>query len=289
MNTINLTKETDAEVKANMVAKVINNLGVEAEVRKVFKNGIERFGITLGSGTVRPTLYINTKDTRTIEEIADGMIEQYNSLPENNYSELVTDIMNYESIKEKLIPCVMKAKEEGLVMRKFLDMNVYYRFVIEDKSEGITSVKVTEGILEKWGITKTELHKQAVKNCEGTFGATDVMSMLMGLGMEIKTEDFSEFDNNPMFVITNESKTYGAAGILYNNLFKAIADDLHSDLFIIPSSIHELIVSPMELGVTAEEMTTLIQEVNATQVVPEEVLNDHIYFFRREVGKVEAK
>ena len=42
-----------------------------------------------------------------------------------------------------------------------------------------------------------------------------------------------------MLVITNTGRLYGAAVILYSGMLKQVADKADSDLFILPSSLHE--------------------------------------------------
>ena len=49
------------------------------------------------------------------------------------------------------------------------------------------------------------------------------------------------------------------------------------DFFILPSSIHELLVVPKQDGMELSDLESMVKEVNATQVAPEEKLSDHVY------------
>jgi hypothetical protein len=46
--------------------------------------------------------------------------------------------------------------------------------------------------------------------------------------------------------MTNDRASHGAAAVLYENVLKQFADGIDRDLFILPSSIHELLLVPYE-------------------------------------------
>ena len=84
-----------------------------------------------------------------------------------------------------------------------------------------------------------------------------------------------------MYVITAKSKIKGASAMLYPENFESLAKELHSDLYIIPCSIHELIVMPTYLEIPPEVITGYIQLINVENVEPEERLSNHVYFYKR--------
>ena len=82
----------------------------------------------------------------------------------------------------------------------------------------------------------------------------------------------------PMFVITNDLKLNGAASIYYSDVLEKIAEKLRDDLYILPSSIHEVIAIPSKYG-DLESLSTMVKEVNSTQVAEEEQLSDNVYLY----------
>lgn len=56
-----------------------------------------------------------------------------------------------------------------------------------------------------------------------------------------------------------------------------IAEKVGGDFFVLPSSIHELLIVPKQEGMELSELEAMVQEVNATQVSREEKLSDHVY------------
>ena len=91
----------------------------------------------------------------------------------------------------------------------------------------------------------------------------------------------------PLLVLTNESKYCGAACMLYEGLLRDLSDEIRSDLFIIPSSIHEVLLLPDEGEFSEEELSALVCEINAHFINPSEILSDHVYRFKRLSGILE--
>jgi hypothetical protein len=86
----------------------------------------------------------------------------------------------------------------------------------------------------------------------------------------------------PMYVLTNRSHYYGAACMLYPKLLKCIGEGLDSNFYVLPSSVHELIIL-QDLGMEdAATLMDMVKEVNATEVKEEEVLSDSVYYYDRE-------
>lgn len=97
----------------------------------------------------------------------------------------------------------------------------------------------------------------------------------MGLGLpgEIK-----------MYVLSNASKTYGAAGILSRKLVREFANG--RDMYILPSSVHETIFVPVSDEYSAAELSRMVEDINRTQVALEERLADHCYFYDAKADEI---
>ena len=89
------------------------------------------------------------------------------------------------------------------------------------------------------------------------------------------------------FILTNERGINGAAVILYPGCLKEIGEITGLDLYILPSSIHELLVIPDDGNVYTHELKHMIHEVNESCVVEEEVLSDQLYHYSTEKNIIE--
>ena len=94
---------------------------------------------------------------------------------------------------------------------------------------------------------------------------------------------------SPLYLLSNKQKTLGAVGIAFPGQADRIAAELGSDYYVIPSSIHECLILRADEGHTPEELNEMVAEVNRTQVSPQEILADHVYYYspdRREIIQV---
>ena len=91
----------------------------------------------------------------------------------------------------------------------------------------------------------------------------------------------------PMYILTTNDKRLGASMLLNVAALTRIAEELHSNLFIYPSSIHEVLVLPVE-GTRKQraKQKKMVEEVNASSVSPEERLSNSVYYFDREKQEV---
>lgn len=89
-----------------------------------------------------------------------------------------------------------------------------------------------------------------------------------------------------MFVFSNQYKVEGASCILYPNVLHDFADTINSSFYIIPSSIHEVLLLPTKTTKESASILSMIQEINDTQVSVEEILSYSLYFYDKRTDKV---
>ncbi len=90
-----------------------------------------------------------------------------------------------------------------------------------------------------------------------------------------------------MYILTNSAGINGATAMIYKDAIRNFANELKTDFYILPSSIHEVILVPYEERISKEELKDMVGEVNCTQVALEEVLSDRVYIYRRETNMIE--
>ena len=111
-------------------------------------------------------------------------------------------------------------------------------------------------------------------------GAGLVTILLMG---EINCAIEPAGDSNkpiPMHIMTNKYQINGASVLLYHGLLDGLAEKLGTDLYVIPSSIHELIIMPAEDGsLSLSKLSDMVKEINENHVKEEEILSDCAYYY----------
>lgn len=260
-----------------MIIKALTERGMEAQVTDVTKNGVTLQGIALGNGNVRPTIYIEQFADYAddeMEDVVDAIMYQYNKAIEDVPVIDVNNLLNWDYAKTRLQLCIQKKGNEDIVKRDFLDLEEYVRVIASTDESGIGSFKVSPRHLEIFGITE-EILFQAAWDCTAP---------------TIKIEDMSQIVPMPegmMIVATNVTKLNGAVAMKATEKLAEVADRYgKAALAILPSSIHEILIIPLSGDESVSELDKMVQEVNATQVAPEEVLSNHAYIYGRAVNKM---
>lgn len=79
-----------------------------------------------------------------------------------------------------------------------------------------------------------------------------------------------------MTIITNKQKHLGAACVLNKEKLKELANEWGvTEVALLPSSTHEVIVMPYDGTITLEELSNMVREINGTEVDEVDQLSDH--------------
>lgn len=157
----------------------------------------------------------------------------------------------------------------------------------------LASREIKNDLLEQYGISAEQLHEDAMKSSPrvmvpevSSIGALiDEMYqknilMLTPDEREMLQETLQESSEMPtFFVVTNTERVDGAGVIFYPEFMDNMGELLGNDFFILPSSIHEMLILPDDGQVDAEMLRDMVKEVNATQVAPAERLTNDVYHF----------
>ena len=140
---------------------------------------------------------------------------------------------------------------------------------------------IDNSMLKTWHIALEELDKIAEKNISRlapSFLCKNV-DLLSAMGLDVNGSPFTEY------VLTNIDAWDGAATMLYTDDIAKLAEKKASDVYILPSSIHELLLMPYE-NVDADQLCQMVCEINHSQVADNEILSDNIYQYSRKDKKI---
>ena len=247
--------------------RIGEKLGKNVMVVDVNKNNtiLQGFAISI-TENIRAVVYANNMD-RSDEEIIDEVIHNYE---ESNTPEFDMDeLMNKDFIMDHVLPCVISVKgnEEllkDLVTLPYLDLAVVYRVFITDE---MTYLMRSEN-LSLLGLTEQEFCFKAMGNLYNASTKIKSMSQIL-MGIE-------NYDD-PMFVMT--TGTFGANSILRKDLLKEFALKKNRNIYILPSSVHELILVPDNIGHDVQDLKNMVYEINRTEVDLQDRLSDSVYYY----------
>lgn len=295
-----------ATMIANCIIDVLPEDFADAnvEIREVTKNNDTKLTglvVTKKGSNIAPNVYLeafyqeyqNGKDYEDVLEHIAEVVVKYSPKEQFDASNL-TDL---DKVRNRIIPRLINAKrnEEYLIdkpHRLVEDLAVVYAVNISEDETGTMSAPVTYSLIESYGITPEELDNIAMYNLEEvSVSFKSMRETLMEMYKESHGEDIPEYMLPPegavpaMYVLTNVSKLNGATMILNKGIMDSVLDRVGRDVVIIPSSVHEVLVLPVpEDSTDTSEYANMIQDVNRSQLAPNEILSDHAYLYTRKDG-----
>jgi len=249
-----------------------------------------------------PSMYINNmyehyKECGDLQEVlrsaADGMIHAFKEVQQ------ITPKINFENAKNNIVMVLVNTEQnkkllENTPHREFQDLSIIYRWIVDKDVDGIQSSIVNSGLAEKLGMNEEALYQAAVVNTKNLFPPTiksmnDVirdMFMADGMSDEIADMMIGEMpEEQTMWVISNNRSINGAASMLYEEGLHNLAEKLETDLYIMPSSIHEVIAISANMG-DPNELAQMVNAINMDQVSLEERLSNQVYHYDKDLRKL---
>ena len=287
------------EIIENMQKRVPENYLVQ--VQNICKNNdLKLTGLTIGDQNLNiyPTIYLEEfykkyEEGVSFETITDIIWNTYcQNAPKGNWD--TSRFIEWRNVKDIICPKIINygANREllnSVPYRKVCDLAVVYYAVVDICENGVASILLRNEHLKLWGKTEADLYELALENYRRILSITsrnldDIILELMNC-----KEDIS-FDENtivPMIVVTNNKKLNGAAAILFPDELQKIADKMGADLYILPSSVHEIILLSTDNTMTVDELKETVCFVNSNELRQEEVLSDNVYLFNRHNPSIE--
>lgn len=283
------------EVLQGLQSREIGN--VSLSLTKTLKsNGEMKHGVVFKSpsSNTSPTIYLEEfyefyQATKDFDTVIDRLSDLYRSLPVIQVNE--TELYDFSTAKSKIIMKLVNTEKNRTFLETvphipFQDLSIVYYYLIGKSDRMLLDMPVRDGLLKKWEIDTLNLHQQALANYNRLlpvkFGNLDQFLLDRGL---LENEYYAALSandyTNSMYFLTNDFFSNGAVLMTCKNLMDKIADFFEEDFYIIPSSIHEVLLFPKSKAPSKEKLDQMIQEVNRDYLDPAEYLSDHAYYYSR--------
>ena len=256
---------------------------VRTELYTVTKNnGTRRTGILFKQedSNLAPTIYLEEfyqkyLKGQQVPDLADSICSIYQEIRVKKTCDC-QNLFDFNHVKEHIVYKLIRrdANEELLKQipyEPFLDLAVVYYIQIDNTRFGSAAIQIRNEHLRYWRVEKEEIRRLAEKNTPRSY--------------PVQIRQIVRF----MYVATNEQCSLGAAVMRYPDFREKVRGMIRGDFYILPSSIHEVILVPESFGLEPERMQEMVKEINQTGVAPEEVLSDSVYYFDGEEIRIVAK
>lgn len=265
-------------------------------------NGIVLDGLTIMENdcNISPTLYLNYyydsySHGISFNDVYQSLLSDYHRhKPSQNIDP--SFFTEFDNIRDKIAMKLIHYERNKELLEKvphirFLDLAiVFYCLIAMDFATGNATILIHHSHLKNWNITTTELFQIAKDNTqkilpEKLYDMNDVLYELSGR-LTHPDPTVSRPSPYPMFVLTNETNLFGAACLLYKDLLKHFSEKSQTDFYILPSSIHEVILVPTLENDCYGELSDMVREVNDSQLMDDEILSTHAYYYSRRKNEI---
>ncbi|MCM1120425.1 MAG: DUF5688 family protein [bacterium] len=270
------------------------------EVRK--NNNVLLHGMTImrQGQNVSPTIYLDgfyemLCDGEELEHIVKRILEVYvRGLPRNHVD--MEFFKDFTKVKERIVyRLVNRQKNEELLTRiphvEFLDLAICFYYSYEHPELGAGMILIHNTHMKLWKTSHRELMKLAEINTPRLMPSC-LCSMDDALEGVLDGESMEEFQKlqretqKYLYVLSNATRCQGAAAILYPGVLAQAARQLRGSFYILPSSIHEVILLSDQGQDSGNGLHEMIADINQSQLREEDVLSDYAYRYDAVTGKV---
>lgn len=261
------------------------------EVRK--NNGVVLQGLMIRKKEehVMPTIYLNSfweayEGGVAFAEIIKKIVSIFREDGVGRKID-VAFFTEFDKVKDRVCFRLVNREKNAELLEKapyipMLDLAICFYYAFDSGGVENGMIPIYRSHLDNWGVSERDLMECAMENTPRLF-PSEIIPMENVLGdllQEIPEEMRQDIMQKvSMKILTNSRKTYGACSILYPGVLERMAEQLNGDFYLIPSSVHEFLLLPKEQDRGEDELREMILEVNRTEISPEEVLSDHLYFF----------
>lgn len=267
-------------MKKNEIIEELKKMGFEAAWHTVNKNGVLHTGIVIRSqGQVAPIIYtkglLNEGDS--VDLAVNKILKEYLKVKDVSFD--LERMTSREYILEHITVAVQREGTEPIIKREsgLTGIESYLLIIDSSTDEGNLSMKVNADLLKKSHISEKEAWEQAEKNLHESV-RVESMKEVMEKAMGKEFVEASGVDDR-IYVISTESGIKGASAVLDKKIMNEFAKaHKTSQIAVLPSSIHEMLLIPDTEGFCEEELSFMVESVNEAEVIPEERLTDRAYF-----------
>jgi hypothetical protein len=292
----------------------------QVQIHSVMKNNsvkLDGLVIMNKKEKITPNIYLSEfysryKDGEKMEDILDCILRIYNHSNSDQSNQFNLDF-DYECIKDKIYYRIVNYKKNEILLAemphmRFLDLAVTFHCLVKDDAQGIGSIRITKDCVKNWNINVSELMKMAKRNTPILFPPSiramdDVIGEIIedntgflnnnNSGDEFEAEKYSYQKDtlckseNDMYIVSNSRGINGASVMLYKDVIRNFALLMNKDFYILPSSIHEIILVPCNHSIKKEVLEEMVFDINHTQVAEDEVLSNQVYYYNRKRNSFE--
>ena len=280
----------------------------DVKIQKILKNNRKEkvcLQILSEDAPIVPCIYLEPfyedflSSDATMERLTEDVLTAYENskeLRDRDFKDNLNWISDFEKCKDKLYYRLLNTNMNEELLNTiphmaFMDLSIVFYLFLKDGAGSISSILVTNLILNMWGVTVSDLMQHSKENTPKLFPlkicsmSSMLNEFLPGNSAFPDAECASIADD--FLIVTNERNVNGAAVLLYSNLMDELLEKYPElekavRLIILPSSIHEFLVLRSALDrMDLDGLQEMVRAVNADSsiMLREDVLSNSVCYY----------
>lgn len=309
-------KITEFTLKIQQAIEKEMKKDIKVEIHKINKNNgviLQGLMICKKDKNVLPTIYLEEfyqlyKQGTSFESIVKKIVTIYEA--SRPIQEINMDFFkDFQQVKDKIVYKLIDADKNKELLEQipyipFLDLAICFYYSYWNSQVGNASVLIYNSHKKMWNVNTMTLLQLAQENTPFLLGMKfqPIKKVIEQILLEQESlkeiEEIKEIKKleeevkerierkPPMYLLSNERRTYGAACILYKGLLQKIAQQLESSFYILPSSVHEVIILADNEEEDPDKLRSIVREMNVTRISEQEYLSNSLYYYKQEKNLV---
>lgn len=267
-------------------------VGMEISFQTITKNnGVRLHGCLLrrNESHIAPTLYMENfydlyRGGMSVGETAEAMLRIcVSSLDDIREFDFAPE--DWESVRKMIGMKVLGYERNPELLRRvpyirYEDLAIVFIFVLKEAGIPGGVAVITSELTGLWGISAEELFAQARQSAPVLLEpvVTNIREMIGDCPEELEEVLDESAGSVDMYILTNRNQTYGASALFYPGLLEKVTEYLGGGFYILPSSVHEVILIPEAAG-EPDALRRMVREVNRCEVPEDMILSDNVYYY----------
>lgn len=208
-------------------------------------------------------------------------------------AELMDVIKNFDAVKENIWVHLANAiwdNSKDCPQREVegTDLMAVFRIMLHVQGKGQSSILVKNGLMDAWNIDLECLYETALKNTMEQAPARVISTGdMIDYGEEkSKRPEEVSCEDEETYILENPGATGGAAAMLYPGVLQTIAEKRGSNLFIVPTSINEVLIIDDDGKSDPQTLQRMLMESNIGIVARRAILSDQVFYYDRKEKKI---
>lgn len=237
----------------------------------------------------------------SFNSIVNSSVEDIKQIQEQSPYKETKKIWDYETAKDSLFIRLLNYDDNSedlkdAIYKRIGDITQVLYMKVSERDGNVMSTKILKSIVEKWkedGLTLSEgnILEEALRNTERMYPPRIYRWDQMLFSPEYEGEEFmspgTEEAISQDFIgncLTTAKKTNGAVAIFYPGVAERFANVLDSDLYLVFTSIHEVMVHNAD-GIDAVDLSIILQDTLEEATPKRDSLTKKIYKYKKDTHK----